>query len=182
MKNLILLLFIAFITNTAYPQSEKILTGNKGNVNTVVFSPDSKTLISGDEKGNLIFYDAVTGAKNYSLDTYSNITCINFSPADENLMAYTSYEGEVNIMDASTHEIKRNFKVEGNAYYAVFSPDGKQLAVAYTKDPTQQQENNGIRLNFIAAVFETEKYDIVKTLRLSKEGDDDGEKFGAKLF
>ncbi|MCC6866715.1 MAG: WD40 repeat domain-containing protein [Ignavibacteria bacterium] len=170
------------MTNTIISQDAKILQGNRGKVNCIAFSNDSKTLVSGDENGNLIFFDTENGKKSYSLETESNITSINFSPAKESLLVFTYYEGEINIMDAVSHDIKNNFSVNGNVYYALFSPNGKQLAVAYTKDPTEQQESKGIRLNFIVSIFETGKYTITKTLRLSKEGDDDGELFGSKLF
>ncbi len=182
MKYLIILLIISVITTvSSISQNTVIFSGNKGNVNSIAFSGDSKILVSGDENGNLVFYDIPAGTINYSLKTNSNITSINFSVSGE-LLAYTSYEGEVTIMNAATHEILKNFSIEGNVYYAAFSPDGTKLAIAYVSEPNEKQQNQGIRMNYIVNIYETGKYTKQKTLRLSKTNDDDGEKFGAKLF
>lgn len=181
MKKLVFILFLTF-SASIFAQSGRIISGNKGNVNTIAFSTDSKTIVSGDEKGNLIFFDINSGDKTFSLNTQSNITSVNFSPASLGLIVYTTYEGEINIMDAAAHEIKKNFSVEGNVYYAEFSGDGKLLAVAYTKEPTEKQQNQGIKINYIVDIYETGKFNKQKTLRMTKPNDDDGEMFGAKLF
>lgn len=181
MKNIVIILFLALSANI-FAQSGRILGGNKGNVNSIAFSPDSKTIVSGDEKGNIIFFDVSSGDKSFTLNTQSNITCVNYSVDGSGLLVYTSYEGDINIMNASTHEIKKNFSVDGNAYYAEFSNDGKLLAVAYTKEPTEKQQNQGIRINYIVDIYETGKFTKQKTLRMTKPNDDDGEMFGAKLF
>jgi WD40 repeat protein len=81
-----------------FAQDAVILTGNKGNVNSIAISPHSKVIVSGDEKGNLIFWDISSSAKLYSLETGSNITSVNYSPAELGLLIYTFYDGEVTIM------------------------------------------------------------------------------------
>ncbi|HMQ97783.1 MAG TPA: WD40 repeat domain-containing protein [Ignavibacteria bacterium] len=176
-------ILIFFLLNpTFYTQDHSAISGYRGNINTIAFSPDGSTIAGGDENGNLIFTDLNSMTRVHSLETGSNITSINYSPASLNLIVYTTYEGEVNIIKASTKEVIRNFKKEGELYYSVFSPDGKQLAVAYTREPTEKEQNKGIRLNFIVELFETGKFEKIKTLRLSKPNDPDGEMFGAKLF
>lgn len=176
----ILILFC--LSFSSFSQDPAAISGYRGNINTIAFSPDGKTIAGGDENGNLNFTDLATMTRIHSLQTGSNITCINYSPATLDMLVYTSFEGDVNIIKASTKGIYRNFKKEGNLYYAVFSPDGKQLAVAYTREPTEKEQNKGIRLNFIVDLHETVKFEKIKTLRLSKPNDPDGEMFGAKLF
>ena len=179
-STVILLLFCLSVT--AFTQNPVTITGYRGNINTIAFSPDGSTIAGGDENGNLIFTDLNSMTKIHSLETGSNITSINYSPASLGLLVYTTYEGEVSIIKASGKEVYRNFTKEGDLYYAVFSPDGKQLAIAYTKEPTEKEQDKGIRLNFIVELYETGKFEKTKTLRLSKPNDPDGEMFGAKLF
>jgi WD40 repeat protein len=165
-----------------FAQDAVILTGNKGNVNSIAISPHSKVIVSGDEKGNLIFWDISSSAKLYSLETGSNITSVNYSPAELGLLIYTFYDGEVTIMKAESKEIVKNFKKTDYSYYAVFSPDGKQFAVAFTREPTQKDRDKGIRINYFVDIHETVKFERTKTLRLSKPSDSDGEVFGSQLF
>jgi WD40 repeat protein len=179
MRYLILVLMLQVFL---FAQNAVEFTGYKGNVNTVAFSPDSKTLLSGDEKGNLFLWELSTSQKIHSLGTSENITSVNYSPADKDMAVYTSYGGDVTIIKASNREILKTFTKNGNIYYAEFSPDGKQLAVAYTREPTEKEETKGIRLNFIVDLHETAKFEKTKTLRLSKPHDPDGELFGSNFF
>lgn len=176
------LILVLMIQVSIFAQNAVEFIGYKGNVNTVAFSPDSKTLLSGDEKGNLFLWDISSSQKIHSLQTGDNITSVNFSPAEKDLAVYTSYQGDVTIVKASTREILKTLNKNGNIYYAEFSPDGKQLAVAYTREPTEKEETKGIRLNFIVDLHETEKFEKTKTLRLSKPNDPDGELFGSNFF
>ncbi len=182
MRNLSVILIFFVIISSPIAQEHTIINGYRGNINTIAFSPDGKTIAGGDENGNLIFTDISTMTKIHSLETGSNITCINYSSASLDVVAYTTYDGEVNVLKASSKEVLRNFKKDGNIYCAVFSPDGKQLAIAYTREPTEKEQDKGIRLNFIVDLHETGKFEKTKTLRLSKPHDPDGELFGAKLF
>lgn len=182
MKNIVITLILFIAINISYSQEAVMLTGNKGNVNTLAFSPDSKTIVSGDEKGNLIFWDISTSTKTYSLETHTNITSVNYSPAALGLIIYTSHNGEVTIMKADTKEIIKNFKKADYSYYAVFSPDGKQFAVAFTREPTQKDRDKGIRINYFVDIHETAKYERTKTLRLTKPSDSEDEVLGSSLF
>ncbi len=182
MKYFSVILIFLVIISSAIAQNPATITGYRGNINTIAFSPDGKTIAGGDENGNLIFTDLTSMTKVHSLETGSNITSIIYSPASLDLLVYTTYDGEVNIIKASGKETYRNFSKDGDLYCAVFSPDGKQLAVAYTREPTEKEQDRGIRLNFIVDLHETGKFEKSKTLRLSKPNDPDGEMFGAKLF
>jgi WD40 repeat protein len=176
------LLNILIITLPIYSQSYKLLTGHKGNVNSAAFSPDSKVIASGDENGNLIFRESETFSKIHSLEIKDNITSVNYSTSELNLFVYTTYEGEAVILKADTKEIIKNIKKDGNIYYAVFSPDGKMLAISYTKEASEKDRSRGIRLNFITDIHDTKKFEKFRTLRISKPNDSDGELFGSNLF
>ncbi len=182
MKFISIFLFFVIFVSLSPAQETIVILGNKGNVNSIAFSPDSQTIVSGDEKGNLIFWDASTGSKIYSLETGNNITSVNYSPPGLGLLIYTSFNGEVTIMKADSREIIKNFSKKDNAYYAVFSPDGKQFAVAFTREPTEKDKDKGIRINYFVDIHETAKFERTKTLRLTNLKDSDGELFGSELF
>jgi len=106
------LILVLMIQVSIFAQTAVEFTGYKGNVNTVAFSPDSKTLLSGDEKGNLFLWDIPSAQKIHSLQTGDNITSVNFSTAAKDLAVYTSYEGDVTIVKASTREILKTLRME----------------------------------------------------------------------
>jgi len=176
----ILILFLLVLSSAA--QEHKSLLGHRGNVNAVAFSPDSKTIASCDENGNLVFRDTESGASIHSLETKTNITSLNYSPASLNAIVFTEFSGYVSLMKADSKEIYKNFSVEGDCYYAVFSSDGKQLAVTYVKDPTEKEKGKGIRISYYAEIYETDKFTKIKTLKLTRANDNDGELFGSEFF
>lgn len=178
----ILLPLVILFYSVTFSQDHTTLYGNKGNVNSIAFSPDSKVIASGDENGNLIFWDISSSAKTYSLETAVNITSVNYSPLASGLFVYTSHNGEVTIMKADSKEIVKNFSKNDNSYYAVFSPDGKTLAVAFTREPSEKEKDKGIRINYFVDLHETTKFDRTKGLRLTRASDSDGEIFGSDLF
>lgn len=179
-----ILLFFAVlvITPFGFTQEHHTITGNKGNINSIAFSPDSKTIASSDENGNLVFTDIASLAKVYSIESAVNITSVNYSPASAGLFVYTSLTGEVTIIKAATKEILKNFKKKYDCYFAVFSPDGSRLAVSYVKEPTRKEEDEGIRLSYIVEIYDTGKYEKIKTLRFSRKDDTDGEIFGSEYL
>ena len=106
-------------------------------LNTVAFSPDSKTIATGGYDGTLKLWDTSTGgAPRRSLDyAFSSVvTSIAFSP-DGKLVACggAGPNGEVKVWDAQTGELKFDLHADGVATSLAFSPDSKQLTFAAGK-------------------------------------------------
>ncbi|MCI0448721.1 MAG: hypothetical protein L0Y79_02910 [Chlorobi bacterium] len=178
-NKIILLLFILYLSPVS-SQEYKTLEGHRGNVNSISYSPDSKFIASADENGVIIFWEAESYTRIYSLETTSNVTCVNYST--DGYFAYTTYDGYVTIMKANNREIVQNFRKDGNCYYVSYSGSGKKFALAYVKEASKDEREKGLSKIFYLDIYGVPGYEKIKTLKLTKPGDSDGSLFGSKLF
>ena len=112
------------------------LTGRKkGQVNSVAFSPDGKTLVSGGRDGNhqdgyqpVRLWDVKTGEeKDTLIRQLHTVKSVAFSP-DGTMLAGGSLDN-VYLWDLKTGEQKEVFHGHKDSVYSVaFSPDGTTLA------------------------------------------------------
>ncbi len=125
------------------------LEGHRDTVNSVVFSPDGKTIASASRDNTVIIWDAKTGKPIQTLKGHQDtVNSVVFSP-DGKTIASASSDKTVKIWDAQTGKPIQTLK--GHQYYAVkkrflasgfyirthniinsvvFSPDGKTIASA----------------------------------------------------
>jgi len=110
----------------------------------MAFSPDSKTLATGGEDGNIRFWDAATGKpKVINLGHREQVTAVMFSP-DGKVIATVGYDRTLRLWDRSNRKQIRGFHELGQHLYAVsFSPDGKLLAVGGAKPSNDERANKG---------------------------------------
>src|SRR5260370_168794 len=100
-------------------------------VNSVAFTPDGRTLATGDENGNAYLWDADTGRQTAVLRGGAKVFAVAFSP--DAAMVATGYgNGSTYVWKAATGQlIDTIFDAGGKAVDSVaFSPDGKTLAAA----------------------------------------------------
>ena len=111
-------------------------------VSCVAFSPDGKTLVSGNRMWNLVLWDIKTGKRlrTFIGDYHTKVLCVAFSPDGKTLVS--GYDnGYLRLWETATGKHIRDlsgmggeeggrlpFEYTGAVYCVAFSPDGKTLA------------------------------------------------------
>ncbi|HEY7158815.1 MAG TPA: hypothetical protein VH575_33025 [Gemmataceae bacterium] len=112
------------------------LTCSDGEIYSVAFSPDGRTLVSGGAYPDSIvrFWDLVTNKERLRLPPrrHSTIYALAFSPDGKTLVCgHGGVDPAVRLWDAATGEMRRQLPVSFSLIDSLhFSPDGKALAAA----------------------------------------------------
>ena len=96
-------------------------------VTTVAFSPDDKTLASGDSNGRVVVYDLASYRTIATFDDGSPVYSVAFSPNGE-VVASGDSAGRVLVYDVVNGETIATLNYGNPVYSVAFSPDGKALA------------------------------------------------------
>ncbi|WP_404199313.1 nSTAND1 domain-containing NTPase [Streptomyces tauricus] len=107
------------------------LTGHKGGVTTMAFSPDGLTLASGGYEDNeLLLWDPSTGRLRRALPGHPDgTTAVAFSPDGRTLASSGGSDGALRLWDPDTGRLRRTLSGHQDGTTAVaFSPDGHTLA------------------------------------------------------
>ena len=136
---LVALLF-SFYKNPLIAQNyalERTFSGHQTEVTYVTFRSEDNLLVSGDESGKIIFWEATTGKKLRELNIHTDkVTHLEFSTKGR-LLASASYDGTIKVYDLKRKRIKQTFKNSStDAYDGVtgheptfcgFAPNEKDL-------------------------------------------------------
>ncbi len=101
------------------------LTGHKGNVMTIAFSPDGRTVATGSFDATVKLWDAATGRELKTLAGHTLVVnAIDFSP-DGKFIISGSEDGSAKLWDAQTGELQSTLiTLNKGADWLVITPDG----------------------------------------------------------
>ncbi|MCA2717734.1 hypothetical protein [Microcystis sp. M169S2] len=106
------------------------LEGHDSDVNSVNFSPDGKTLVSGSDDNTIKLWNVETGQEIRTLKGHdSAVYSVNFSPDGKTLVS-GSYDNTIKLWDVETGRVIRTLTLKGHNELDLdvnFSPDGKTL-------------------------------------------------------
>ncbi|MFA5074026.1 MAG: WD40 repeat domain-containing protein [Nitrospirota bacterium] len=137
MKKIVLLLSLFFFLSisSAFSASvnyEKVktLVGYTGEVLSIAFSPDGKTMVIGTSEKKLVIYNVATWQITTTVEeNNSRVTALAFS-RDGKLLASGDRKKRVCIFDTTTWKVSQKFKAYDDVEALAFNPDGSLLAAA----------------------------------------------------
>ncbi len=150
-----------FVCGMLIPVDTQTLTGHKYHIDSVTFSPDGKTLISGGQDGTVLLWDVSTGKPKKTLtdqdvDTDPNThfvsTHVFMFNSDGSKFAIGDKKGMIQLWDVSTWKEEQTLDGHADAITSInFSPDGRSIA-STGKDGTVRLWNidNGQQIQSIS--------------------------------
>ena len=109
--------------------SKTTYEGHRGDVNSVAFSPDGRTIASGSDDDDIFLWDTITGQHTQTLKRHtSRVNSVVFSP-DGGTIASGSDDDDIFLWNAITGQHRQTLKGHSHDVNSVvFSPDGGTIA------------------------------------------------------
>ena len=154
---------------SAKPNYEKIktLVGYPGEVLSMAFSPDGKTLAIGTSDKKLVLFSVPDWQMINTIDKNGrDVTAVAFSP-DGNYLASGDKDKKVFIFDTKTWEVVQKFKAYDDVSALAFNYDGSLLAVASGKKDNAMLWD--VKKDKLAKKLKS-RYGDVQTIAVSPDG------------
>ena len=155
--------------DVATGENKRTLTGHKEPIQIVSFSQDGKTLASGSQDNYVRLWNVATGEDTYKFyPSGEAVYSVDLSPDGQTLVTATTEEkraGGVYLLHIRTQRRLKTFSISKYTFSAVFSPDGRTIAVSVGRNIWLWDPRSGERLrNF------TGHTDWVLSLAFSSNG------------
>ena len=131
------------ILNVITGSQTAILSGHTDEVNSVAFSSEGRSLVSGSDDMTVKLWDMQTGG---AIKTFSGHTEIVLSVSislDCTMIASGSYDNTVRLWDTQTGECHHIITKQGEAYSMKFSPTDPQLFLFMSNHEIEQWDISG---------------------------------------
>jgi RNA polymerase sigma factor (sigma-70 family) len=105
-------------------------------VNSVVFTPDGKTLVGGDQNGTLHFWDLATGTLTVQFQTIPGLrlSALAISPDGKSMALGDQLQNTLQLWDISSRRMRHDWTRKNMFHQIAFSPDGALLATGAMDD------------------------------------------------
>ena len=106
------------------------MTGRlRGDVHSIAYSPDGRTIASGSGEGTIILWDALRQRSiKYLEDHQDAVYAVAFSPTGQTI-ASGGWDGKIRLWSAATGELNRTIETRSGAAHSVaFAPNGRTIA------------------------------------------------------
>ena len=125
------------LLNANTGQVQQTLSGHKNGVNSIVFSSDGSTLVSGSWDGTIRLWNASTGSHRLTIEGHFDFRSVTLSPNGKTIA--TASDDGIFLWNASNGKFTKAFDVGGRSHAVAYSPDGKTLAIETWDDGPQIQ-------------------------------------------
>jgi WD40 repeat protein/serine/threonine protein kinase len=120
-----------FLWNLGRRGARQVLRGHSGQVLSLAFAPDGKTLAAGDHYGTVTLWDVASRKERHSLPRQPDAMWSLAYSSDGRTLATAGYTGFVRLWDPRTGKEQGELpKSQGNWTSIAFSLDGTRLAAA----------------------------------------------------
>ena len=148
---------LIYLWDVSTGHHKQTFTETKGDVYSVSFSPDGKTLASGSSSGDLRLWDIETGEERQTLDEWGSVRSVSFSPDGQMLVSTSVGDGNrrggIHLWHLRTgRRLKTLLRGESkyrNTYSVVFSPDGRIIAGSVNDEIWFWDSRSGERLKIL---------------------------------
>ena len=131
------------ILNAVTGSQVAILSGHAGEVNSLTFTPDGTSLVSGSDDRTAKLWDLQTGGVVKTFSGHTSLVLSVSISADLTTIASGSSDKTIWLWDIQTGECRKTIKQKRDVHHVCFSPTNSQRLISQSNKKVWQWDSNG---------------------------------------